>query len=198
MILEPHRGWNYGEELRNEYGEIFLIVSPGQINMNLANPSAIMSMTTRRNDFLKPVEIYGIIDIFGRSMLSAEGDEWKRHRRVVGLAFNERSNALVWKESVRQASGMLRFWSRLEGNSVEEMRLEDTGKDTSCLTLQVISGAGFGVQQVWEGEDEDGLGDKAIAGFNTSKLKKNHLMPFQMSLSILMSGIILMAIFPVW
>ena len=72
-ILEPHRGWNYAEEMRDAFGEAFLIVSPGQIYMNISNPGSIIQMTTRRNDFLKPVEIYGVVDIFGSSMLSTEG-----------------------------------------------------------------------------------------------------------------------------
>jgi cytochrome P450 len=63
--------------------------------MNLGKPAAINQMTARRNDFLKPVEIYGIADIFGRSMLSSEGDEWKRHMKIVAPAFSEKSSALV-------------------------------------------------------------------------------------------------------
>jgi cytochrome P450 len=197
-VLEPHRGWNYGEELREKFGEVFLIISPGQIYMNLSNPGAIIQMTTRRNDFLKPVEIYGIVDIFGRSMLSSEGDEWKRHRKVVAPAFSDRSNALVWKESLRQATAMLNSWSNLAGNSPQSMKIKDTAPDTALMTLHVISGAGFGVRQVWDGEDEKQLGMKAIPGFNTKTLKDNHEMAFKDSLSTLLRGIIWMAIFPTW
>ena len=166
--------------------------------MNLSNPAAIINMTTRRNDFLKPVEIYGIVDIFGRSMLSSEGDEWKRHRKIVAPAFSEKSNALVWKESLRQATGMLKFWSNLEGNDFDSMKVKDTASHTHLMTLHVISGAGFGVQQVWDDEDEKQLGMKAIPGFNTKKLNDNHKMAFKDSLDRLLKGIILMAIFPMW
>src|SRR5208282_4856086 len=100
-------------ELREIFGEVFLIVSPGQIYMNCSNAEAIVQMTMRRNDFPKPIEVYGIIDIYGSSILSTEGADWRRHRKIVAPAFSEKSNALVWKESVRQAAGMLKFWSTL-------------------------------------------------------------------------------------
>ena len=197
-ILEPHRGWNYAQELREAFGEVFLIASPGQMYMNVANPGAIMQITMRRNDFLKPVEIYGIVDIFGSNILSSEGDNWKRHRKIVAPAFSEKSNALVWRESLKQATSMLAFWSKLEGNCPRHMKVKDTAPDTALMTLHVISGAGFGVRQVWDDEDEKQLGVETIPGFNTTKLKDNHSLTFKYSLNTLLHGMIWMAIFPVW
>jgi hypothetical protein len=184
--------------MREIFGEIFLIASPGQMYMNLSNPAAIIQMTTRRNDFLKPVEIYSVVDIFGRSMLSSEGDEWKRHRKIVAPAFSEKSNALVWKESLKQAAGLLKFWSNIGGNCFASMKVKDTAPGTALMTLHVISGAGFGVRQVWDDEAEKQLGTKAIPGFNTKKLEYNHKMAFKDSLNTLLKGIIWMAIFPMW
>lgn len=157
-----------------------------------------MQVTTRRNDFLKPVEIYGVIDIFGSNMLSSEGDNWRRHRKVVAPAFSEKSNALVWKESLKQATGMLKFWSKLEGNSPGYMKVRDTAPDTALMALHVISGAGFGVRQAWDDEDEKDLGIRTIPGFNTAKLRENHSLTFKYSLNTLSHGIIWMALFPIW
>lgn len=131
-------------------------------------------------------------------MLSSEGDNWKRHRKVVAPAFSEKSNALVWKESLKQASGMLKFWSKLEGNSPEYMKVKDTAPDTALMALHVISGAGFGVRQVWDDEDEKDLGIRTIPGFNTAKLRENHSLTFKYCLNTLSHGIIWMAIFPIW
>ncbi len=166
--------------------------------MNVSNPRTIMQIATRRNDFLKPVEIYGIVDIFGVSMLSSEGENWKRHRKIVAPAFSEKSNTLVWKESLKQSAGMLDFWSKLPGNSAGFINVEDTAPDTALMTLHVICGAGFGVRQVWDNEGEKELGEKAIPGFNTTKLKGNHTLTFKYSLNTLLHGIIWMALFPVW
>jgi cytochrome P450 len=155
-------------------------------------------MSTRRKDFVKPVEIYGIVDMFGKSLLTTEGDTWKRHRKVVGPAFSEKSNSLVWKESLRQGIGMLKFWAGLEGNATDGMNIEDTATDTALMALNVISAAGFGVRQIWEGEDEDQLGNKVVPGFNTLKLKVNHSLAFKDAINTLVHSVIWLALFPVW
>jgi cytochrome P450 len=166
--------------------------------MNCSNAEAIIQITTRRNDFQKPIEIYGIVDIFGKSVLSTEGAEWKRHRRIVAPAFSEKSNALVWKESLRQAASMLEFWMKFEGNAPSDIKVKDTAKETALMTLHVISGAGFGVRQIWNGESEELLGSKVVPGFNTAKLSGNHRLAFKDAINTLLQGIIWVGIFPIW
>lgn len=116
---------------------------------------------------------------------------------MVAPAFSEKSNSLVWKESLRQGLEMANVWSKLEGNNSRMMKVEDTAPYTATLALHVISAAGFGVRQLWAGEDEKKLGSKAIPGFNTSKLTGNHTLTFKESLKILLGSIIWLAIFPV-
>jgi cytochrome P450 len=166
--------------------------------LNCCNAEAIMQMMTRRNDFPKPIEIYGIVDIYGKSILSEEGVEWKRHRRIVAPAFSEKSNALVWKESLAQALSMMNFWSKLEGNGPANIIVKDTARETALMTLHVISGAGFGVKQIWDGESEDLLGEKVVPGFNTAKLSGNHKLAFKDAINTLVHGMIWVAIFPIW
>jgi len=156
-----------------------------------------MQMMTRRNDFVKPVEIYAIVDIFGSSILTTEGAEWRRHRKIVAPAFSEKSNSLVWRESCQQTLAMTKVWSQLEGNAVGDMKVEDTAPYTATMALHVISSAGFGVKQLWDGENEDQLGATKVPGFNTAKLNGGHTLTFKNSLRILLHGIIWLAIFPV-
>jgi hypothetical protein len=163
-----------------------------------SNAEAIIQIATRRNDFVKPVEIYGIVDIFGSSILSLEGPDWKRHRKIVAPAFSEKSNALVWRESLKQTNGMLKFWSEIEGNAPGDLKIKDTAVHTAWMTIHVISGAGFGIRQVWDGQDEGELGTNVVPGFNTSKLKGNHKLAFKDAINTLLLGMIWMAIFPVW
>jgi hypothetical protein len=166
--------------------------------MNCSNPEAIIQMMTRRNDFPKPIEIYGIVDIFGKSVLTTEGVEWKRHRKIVAPAFSERSNALVWKESLRQGASMLKFWSKVDGGALGDIKVKNTAPATALMTLHVISGAGFGVRQVWDGESEELLGTKVVTGFNTAKLSGNHRLAFKDAINTLLRGIIWVGIFPIW
>ncbi|KAG4441548.1 hypothetical protein IFR05_002933 [Cadophora sp. M221] len=196
-LLHPHRGWFYAQDLREALGEVYLIVSPNQIFMSSSSAEATSQITGRRHDFVKPVEIYAIVDIFGPSILTTEGAEWKRHRKIVAPAFSEKSNALVWKESLRQTLGMLNAWSKVEGNDSGDMKVEDTASLTAMMTLHVICAAGFGVSQLWEGEDVAKLGANVFPGFNSTKLNGSHQLTFKHALNTLLGGIMWLAIFPV-
>jgi cytochrome P450 len=197
-LVEPHRSWNYAHELREALGDVFLIVSPRQIYLFSSNAETIMQMMTQRNDFVKPVEIYEIVDFYGSNILTTEGPTWKRHRKIMAPAFSEKSNAMVWKESLRQAEGMLSFWAKLDGNPTTNMTVRDVAKATALMTLHVISGAGFGVRQAWDCEQESELGINVVPGFNTAKLNGEHKLAFKNSLYILLGNVIWMAILPVW
>jgi cytochrome P450 len=184
--------------MREELGEIFLIISPSQIFMNCSNAEGNLNLTARSKDFIKPAELYAVVDIFGSSILSTEGDEWKRHRKIVAPAFAEKNNILVWTESLHQAAGMLRSWSKINGNTQDHMIVKNAAPATAYLALHVISGAGFGVRQLWDGENEEQLGKNAIPGFNTAKLTGSHTLTFKDALQELMSGMIWIMLFPRW
>ena len=83
-----------------KYGDMFLIVSPGRNQLQVANAEAIDQITTRRNDFPKPLEFYGAVDIFGKNVVTTEGALWRYHRKITSPSFNERNNRLVWDESL--------------------------------------------------------------------------------------------------
>ena len=59
-----------------------------------------------------------------------------------------------------------------EGNSSALVKAKDTAPYSALMTLHVISGAGFGVRQVWDDDEEEQLGIRAIPGFNTAKLEE--------------------------
>lgn len=147
---------------------------------------------------MKPVEGYKIVDIFGRSILTQEGLEWKRHRKVVGPSFSEKSNKLVFEESLRQAEGMMNLWSGQGSNTKEHMRVENTAIDAATLSLHVICAAGFGVPQLWPGESEDKLQGNIVPGFNTFRLNGDHTLPFKDGLHSLLQDILWLVALPPW
>ncbi|KAK8908431.1 hypothetical protein QC760_002809 [Botrytis cinerea] len=197
MYLEPHRGWHYSQELRELHGEAFFIISPGQIYLSVSNADTIYQMSVRRNHFQKPTEVYAIIDLYGKNILTTERDEWKRHKKVVAPAFSEKSYAVVWKETMKQAHGMLRHWSGAKNSNEDSLEVKDTAPDTAVLGLHVISGAAYGISQGWEGDDEE-LGDNIVPGFNTTKLEGSHRLMFKEALSTLVDEIIWAALAPMW
>jgi hypothetical protein len=93
---------------------------------------------------------------------------------------------------------MLEFWSKFDGNGPDNINVKDTTRETGLMTLHVISGAGFEVRQVWDGEGEELLGMKVVPGFNTAKLSGNHRLAFKDAINTLLHGMIWVGIFPIW
>jgi hypothetical protein len=188
-LMDKGLSWKklrFAEEI---YGDTFLLVSPFICYLKTSNAELNTQITSRRFDFVKPVKNYGVVDIFGHSILTAEGDEWKRHKKIVGPSFSEKSNKMVFEESLRQANGMLEMWGRVEGNTVQDLKVEDLGGATATLSLHVICAAGFGVPQLWPGESEDKLEGKGLPGYSGNELMANHTMSLKDGLKTVLKNI---------
>jgi cytochrome P450 len=184
MFLDVNHTWTFLQEYTSQIGngDMYLLVSPFNFFYTSSNAEVNSQIATRRTEFEKPIQDYVVVNHFGRNVLSSEGADWRRQRKMVAPAFSERSNAFVWEQSLQQAQSMLTYWSRLEGNTVDEINIGNTQRDTANLALHVICGAGFGVPQLWPHEDESILGSRRVPGFNTTKLTGNHKMNFKESL----------------
>lgn len=175
-----------------------MMVSPYGFYLCSSSAEFNSAVAARKSDFLKPVQMYDVAEIFGKNMLTCEGEDWKRHRKIVGPSFSEKSNALVFEESVRQARAMLDFFAKKEANSEDDMRILDVAPYTANLALHVICGAGFGVPQTWPGEDESVLGTRVVPGFNTKRLNENHKLTFKHTLDLLQECFVWVAVLPMW
>ncbi|PCD42731.1 hypothetical protein AU210_005257 [Fusarium oxysporum f. sp. radicis-cucumerinum] len=132
------RDWNYEQihDLQERIGDTFIIVSPKQIRVFTGNAKASDDLCRRRRDFVKAVALYKPLEIFGRNVVTTEGDDWVRHRRITTPPFNERNSALVWDESKRQATDMLKMWASNPKGVVNPQ------SDTMVLALHVLTAAG--------------------------------------------------------
>lgn len=43
--------------------------------------------------------MYWALDFFGPNLVTTEGDDWKRHRKVVQSSFSESAYPLVWRRT---------------------------------------------------------------------------------------------------
>lgn len=197
-LVDRHDCWFKPREANEKYGDTYMFVGLNGTFLRTSNAELINQIVVRKADFMKPVEGYKIVDIFGRSMLTQEGLEWRRHRRVVGPSFSEKSNKLVFEESLRQAESMMDLWGSQGKNTESNMRVENTAVDAATLSLHVICAAGFGVPQLWPGESEDKLQGNVLPGFNTFQLSGGHTLPFKDSLGLLLKNILWLVAFPPW
>ncbi|KAL9112526.1 MAG: hypothetical protein Q9227_003097 [Pyrenula ochraceoflavens] len=179
----------------------FITVSPGGNTFYTADPQVISQITTRRNDFPKPVNIYRSVDLFGKNVVSTEGQAWRKHRKLVSPPFTEKNNHLVWSETLKQTQDMLALWVGSKGNGdVTIHRLMD---DTMRLSLHVISRAGFGQRMEWPKEEDlttnHGLDDpQDPSKIQNEKAPGGHLMSYTFALHCLLKNIILVMLAPTW
>lgn len=173
------------------HADAFLVVTPGSITLNAANASIINQITTRRNDFPKPIEIYRAVDIFGKNVVSTEGSVWRQHRKITSPPFTEKNNHLVWRESIHQAKSMLREWVVRTGS--EAPTVQHVGTDIMRLSLHIISRAGFGVRLLWPHQEAD----KRAQGQET-KLPPGHKMAYKDALEHLLENLVWVMLLPRW
>jgi len=170
--MTPDWTWNMLHEPFEQHGDTFLVVAPGRNSLYVADAEAISQITSRRNDFPKPLEMYGAVDIYGKNVVSTEGSVWRHHRKIVSAPFTEKNNLLVWRESLHQAQAMLQGWMA-SGDGTNAL-VKNVSEDTMRLSLHVISRAGFGVRLSWPHESKQ------------EKTSKGHTMSYKDALGTLL------------
>lgn len=155
----------------------------------VADAEVITQITTRRNDFPKPLEMYTRLDLYGKNLVSTEGADWRMHRKLTAPSFGERNNELVFTETLHHTQSLLRLWKPDQNKS---QTLTDPGNDTMSWALYIISGAGFDVRVTWQ-HDESSHGtekvDEADSVFQGSKPPPGHTMNYREALSELLHNI---------
>lgn len=200
-----------------EHGSTFIVVSATRNILMTADPDVITQITSRRNDFPKPVALYDVLEIYGKNLLTVEGKEWRRHRRITAPPFTENNNRLVWKESLFQAGQMVESWKQTSSKDVnghasgnanghtitekEEKKsvgaiVEGLGKDSMRMTLHIISRAGFDVRCLWPGisaarEDDEGA-------IKSGEVPPGYQMSYVDALQTLLHLIVIPLLIPDW
>lgn len=163
---------------------MLLVVAPGANSLLVADPEAVTQITTRRNDFPKPVWIYSSIDLYGKNVVSTEGANWRHHRKITSPPFTEKNNHLVWLESLRQAQSMITSW--VAPSEQRSGSIWDVAAQAMRLSLHVISKAGFGVRLPWPHEEAE------------LEIPEGHTLSFKDALSRLLENIIIVMLTPRW
>ena len=139
----PH-SWAQDERYlpHQEYGDVFAIVSPKTTEIIVNDPTVAVEVQSHYRKWLKPGPLYEIFDHFGPNVISLNGDDWQRHRRIVNPAFREQNNKLVWDESARQARQMIQVLMK-QAKGAQQSMLE-VRNDCVLIAMHVLSAAGFG------------------------------------------------------
>ncbi|KIY72214.1 cytochrome P450 [Cylindrobasidium torrendii FP15055 ss-10] len=106
----------------------------------MTNVEAIKKVLSDRHVFIKDVRSYEMLNIWGPNVVSAEGDQWKRHRMIANPAFNQANTELVWKDAMRAIGE----WLEELDERGEPGTPIDVSKETAQVTLLVIASSAFG------------------------------------------------------
>ncbi|OJJ34477.1 hypothetical protein ASPWEDRAFT_60847 [Aspergillus wentii DTO 134E9] len=136
--------WTVKDRQVEKLGGVYMVASPETISCNVSDASVVSQVYGMRGSFPKPIWQYESLDLYGPNVLTCEDTKWSHHRRHTAPSFNEKNNALVWQETIRQTTEMIEYW--VETNPAEQFTVENVKIDILKLTLNVICGAGFGVQ----------------------------------------------------
>lgn len=194
-IIHFQGSWRYLRKIEERLGDTYILVNPVKLYLKTTNAELITQFAARRTDFTKPTGGYGLVDIFGKSILTQDGQEWRRHKKIVGPSFSEKSNRLVFEESLRQTEGMVNLWATQGNNTNVELRVVNTAEDAATLSLHVICAAGFGVPQVWPNETEESLEEKGLQAFSKFKLTGDHTLSFKDALISLLKHLLWFVLF---
>jgi cytochrome P450 len=173
------------------------LASPFKIQVFVADAEAITQITNRRNDFPKPLEMYGALNIYGMNLVSTEGPDWRMHRKLVAPSFGEKNNEMVFKESLHHAQSLLSLWTGPDGNG--NKTINDPAVAAMSFALFVISSAGFDVRVTWPHEEESRRVSKTDASKSMlvgSEVPPGHKMTYRQALSDLLHNIMWTQIIP--
>ncbi|KIM26275.1 hypothetical protein M408DRAFT_194729 [Serendipita vermifera MAFF 305830] len=135
---------NHNYDIFEKYGQDIISavsVDGAPLCYLLADAEAIQEVLVNRTRFPKPIETYKILELFGRNLVTTEGDDWKVHRKITAPSFSEKSNKMVCEETVTAMEGLFELWK-----GQKSVVCSDFTETTIKLALIVICGAGFGMR----------------------------------------------------
>lgn len=173
-----------------------MIISPGRIICYTENAEAIHQITSKREAFSKPTEVYAILGQYGQNVLTLEGASWRMHRKITSASFNEKNAAMVFTESINQTQGLINMWLGADG--LGNKTFKSTERDTASLTLKIIANIGFGLKILWPGQKFPPGTDPRLAKYGTQDPPKGFSMSFGDALAQTLDYLILLLITPKW
>ncbi|KAL1890203.1 hypothetical protein Cpir12675_005496 [Ceratocystis pirilliformis] len=221
-IAQPEAGFHCKNAIYDRNVPAYLVVSPFAIMMMTNDADAIHQITAQRERFPKNVSMYTILEQFGKNAVTTEGQEWRMHRRIVKISFNEKNTALVWRESITQAQGMVEQWvaqtnrQQLRGVKPRQPRYIENGKngsgrrtydpktitsvdsDTMKLALHIISYIGFGLTMLWPAHLFKRPMDARDKKYTSGTPRGSHTMTLIQSLQDLLEYLFIVLITPNW
>lgn len=141
--------WKLGYEPFQEAGaDTFILATPSGNMLWSSDNAIIRGLFTQHPKVDAPVEFLEFWNVWGPTLASVQGNEWKSHRRAVTAGFGPAMNHTVWKETQHQTETLASHWIKDHGAIIQVVR-----SWTSRLALHIISSGFFGMRIEWNSDD---------------------------------------------
>ena len=148
-----YRIWHSGYAPFEKAGEDSIMhVSPTGNVLWTCDPELIAHVMTRNKEFLKPVELMAILNLYGPTITASEGEEHRLYRKLAAPAFDDSTHEQVWSTSLEQARLMLDVWEEEKGI------VRDIDVYSKRFALHVLSALFFNKNMAWAGDEEPPAG----------------------------------------
>ena len=136
--IDLARDWmGYLGKCAREYGDVVFFKFFGVPICLLVHPKDIESvLVTRQCNFEKSRDYRVLVYVMGEGLLTAEGEAWRRQRKIVQPAFHHENILEYGKVMVDCAIRMLDGW--------HDNTVRDIHQDMTHLTLEIVTRALFG------------------------------------------------------
>ncbi|OAG42898.1 hypothetical protein AYO21_02849 [Fonsecaea monophora] len=125
-------------------GDAFAVVRSGHNELYVNDPTAVQEIMSRWKIWIKPPEQYDIFNLFGPNVVSINGEDWQRHRKIAAAVFKESNHRLVWTEAMRQSGQMCEEMKRRQDTTNGGLTLKNVETDVALAALHVLSAVGLG------------------------------------------------------
>ncbi|KAK7463034.1 hypothetical protein VKT23_007617 [Stygiomarasmius scandens] len=158
--LLPTTWWNLGADMHwinrkslYKHSETVSIVpwliGPPSIWCSNLDVARQVASGGHKSCWIKPEEASQALLLWGMNLVASEGETWRKHRRVMGPAFNSKLYKLVWESSVKTYKDMLATEGWEGKKAGEQMEVKSIQDLTFKFALLLIGKCGFGFNFTW-------------------------------------------------
>ncbi|KAF2208629.1 hypothetical protein CERZMDRAFT_48985 [Cercospora zeae-maydis SCOH1-5] len=146
--LQPYE--DFARPMGNELS--YVMVTPGLWEVSTRDPEVGYEILRRPRDFVQHHLTSMFMSRFGGNLLTADGDDWHRQRRVVAGTITEKISKAVWQESVVQTESMIEEVFR--GGAEKQAATKRMFDYMKKITINVLSGVGMGESIDWKNDKD--------------------------------------------
>jgi len=152
----------------------WMLIGPGKLDLYVEDPFIATMILSKKKDFPMDEISRKFLNVVGPNLLSSEGEDWQRQRRLIAPMLNERIMENVWNESRDQANDMVSSFLNDGGTT------KDTISGLKRIAFNVLQCIGYGMPQKWNQ--------------NVREILPGHKLAYMEALHELVDGFIIIAI----